>query len=176
MVSRKICSIFILFFVLLFFSSTGFGEPLSPKLCKEKVQAAAKLVKKEGKGAFNKLKDPDGEFRFGNDNGYIWVHNMECVMIMHPIKPSLVGKGLFELRDINGVYFFVAFNEMVEEYGKGWVPYMWPKPGQKDASQKISYVMLVEHGGNEYVVGSGMYDVTGDDIKKAFPNDKVYED
>ena len=69
----------------------------------------------------------------------------------------------------------MAMNELVEEKGEGWVPYSWPKPGQKDSSPKVSYVILVK-GDQGYVVGSGMYDVTAEQIKKMFPDDAVYED
>jgi signal transduction histidine kinase len=173
---RRISTIFIAAVVLFAFASIGYTEPLTPDLCKQKAKAAAELVKAEGEAAFAKLKDPKGEFRFGNGEGYVWVHNLEGKMVMHPIKPSLDGKGLLDMRDINGVYLFAAMNELVEEKGEGWVPYAWPKPGQKESSPKVSYVVLVKHGGKNYVVGSGMYDVTAADIAKKFPKDAIYSD
>ncbi len=97
-------------------------------------------------------------------------------MVMHPIKPSLDGKPLLKIRDVNGVYLFAAMNETVEENGSGWIPYAWPKPGQKDSSPKISYCVLVKHGDKDYVAGAGMYDVTAEDIKKLFPEDAICED
>jgi len=174
MIKKWYLFIMVVFFVS-FFASNCIGEPLSPKLCKAKVKAASKLLKEKGRAAFDTFKDPKGEFRFGDGAGYVWVHDLEGIMLVHPVTPSLNGKALFGLKDVNGVYFFVAFNEMVEEHGAGWVPYSWPKPGEEKSSPKISYVELVMHGGNSYIVGSGMYDVTGEDIKKAFPNDPVYE-
>lgn len=162
--------------VLVCFCATGFAEPLTPQLCKEKAKAAAELLKQEGDAAIPKIKDPEGEFRFADGEGYIWIHNLDNIMVMHPIKPSLDGRGLGDMRDVNGVYLFVAMNELVEEYGEGWVPYAWPKPGESASSPKVSYVVLVKHGDKDYVAGCGMYDVTEDDIKKQFPNDAVYED
>ncbi len=88
-------------------------------------------------------------------------------MVMHPIKPSLDGKPLLNMRDVNGVFLFVAMNETVDENGKGWIPYSWPKPGKKESSPKISYCILVKHGDKDYVAGSGMYDVTAEDIKNS---------
>ena len=162
--------------LILTFSELGAGEKLTPQLCKEKVLEAAKLVKEEGEGAFGKIRDPNGPFRFGSGAGYVWIHNLDGVMVMHPIKPSLEGKGLLDMRDVNGRYLFVAFNEMVEEHGKGWIPYAWPKPGEKESSPKISFCVLVKKGDRDYVLGSGMYDVTADEIKKMFPDDAVYEE
>ncbi len=157
-------------------SGTVFGEPLTPHLCKDKAKAAAAILEKGGDRALAKLKDPNGEFRFSNGEGYVWVHNLDGVMVMHPIKPSLDGKGLLDMRDVNGVYLFVAMNEVVEENGEGWVPYAWPKPGEKVSSPKVSYVVLVRHDDNNYVAGSGMYDVTAEDIRRLFPGDAIYEE
>ncbi|MCP3891155.1 MAG: hypothetical protein GY702_20160 [Desulfobulbaceae bacterium] len=167
----------ILSLILVFsFTGTGFSEDLTPKLCKEKALAAAELIKAEGDAALQKIKDKNGEFRFADGAGYVWVHNLEGVMVMHPIKPSLDGKELLDLADTNGTLLFMAMNEIAEDKGSGWVPYVWPKPGEKDSSPKVSYVVLVNHGGKEYVAGAGIYDVTADDIKKKFPNDPIWED
>lgn len=166
----------IILMIVLGFTGIGFTEEFTPQLCKEKVAAAAKLVEANGEASFDTLRDANGEFRFAGGKGYIWVHNLEGIMVMHPIKPSLQGKNLLNLQDSNGTYFFVAMNETVEEHGKGWIPYAWPKPGETEPSPKTSYCILVSHGGNDYVVGSGLYDVGADEIKKQFPGDVVYEE
>ncbi len=176
MVKRNFFSIGIALILLVFFATAGFGESLTPELCKQKAKEAAALLEKEGDAALDKIKDPNGPFRFAGGQGYIWVHNLDGNMVMHPIKPSLDGKALLDMRDVNGSYFFAAMNELVEEHGEGWVPYAWPKPGEKDSSPKISYVVLAKHGGKDFVAGCGMYDVVPADIKKAFPNDALYEE
>ena len=173
---RKTLAIFVFVLLALCFTVNGFTEDLSPQLCKEKVTAAAKLLAAEGDAALPKIKDPNGEFRFAGGKGYIWVHNLDGIMVMHPIKPSLDGKPVIDMRDVNGIFLFVAMNETVDEHGSGWIPYAWPKPGQKESSPKISYCILVKHGDKDYVAGSGMYDVTAEDIKKLFPKDAIYED
>ncbi|NOX33428.1 MAG: hypothetical protein GXP56_06785 [Deltaproteobacteria bacterium] len=173
---KKSLIVFIGLMVTFFFAGNAFSEELTPQLCKAKVIAATKLLAAEGDAALAKIEDPNGEFRFANGKGYIWVHNLDNIMVMHPIKPSLDGKALGDMRDVNGVYLFTAMNETVEEYGAGWVPYSWPKPGEKKSSPKVSYVKLVKFGDKDYVAGSGMYDVTAADIKKLFPNDAIYKD
>ena len=162
--------------VCISFASLSYGEMLTPELCKAKAKAAAELLAAEGDAALAKIKDESGEFRFADGKGYIWVHDLDGFMVMHPIKPALDGKGLMEMRDVNGVYLFVAMNELVEDKGEGWVPYSWPKPGEKGSSPKVSYVVLVEKDGKSYVAGSGMYDVTPADIKAKFPGDAIYVD
>ena len=156
--------------------TSGYAEELTPELCKEKVQAAADLLQAEGNAALAKIKDPNGSFRFADGKGYVWVHNLDGIMVMHPIKPSLDGQGILDMRDPNGVYLFVAMNEIVEDNGAGWVPYAWPKPGEETASPKVSYVVLAEHADDDFVAGAGMYDVTASEIKAQFPDDAVYEE
>ena len=172
----KLYTIIIAAVMVFSFTSKGYSEPITAELCKQKAKAAAVLVKAEGEAAFDKIKDPKGEFIFGNGEGYVWIHNLEGKMVMHPIKPALDGTNLLDMRDVNGVYLFAAMNELVQEKGEGWVPYAWPKPGQKESSPKVSYVVLVKHGDKSFVVGSGLYDVTGPDIAKKFPGDALYSD
>ncbi len=162
--------------MVFFFACFVNAESLTPELCKAKAKAAAELLNAEGDAALAKIKDPNGEFRFADGAGYIWVHNLDGIMVMHPIKPSLDGKGILDMRDVNGVYLFAAMNETVEDFGEGWVPYAWPKPGESGSSPKVSYVVLAKHGDKEYVAGAGMYDVTAKDIKEKFPEDHVYEE
>ncbi len=168
---RKLFSLAIAVTMIIAFAATSYAEQLTPELCKTKAKAAAALLTAEGDAAFAKMKDPNGEFRFGDGKGYVWIHNLDGNMVMHPIKPALEGANLLDKRDSNGNYLFVAMNEIAEDKGEGWVPYVWPKPGEKDSSPKISYVVLV----GENVVGAGMYDVTAADIKTKFPGDAVYE-
>ncbi len=152
------------------------AEPLTAELCKAKVVAAAKLITEKGEAAFAELKDPAGAFRFSDGEGYIWVHSKDNMMLMHPIKPELEGKSVADKRDVNGVYFFVNMTELAVDKGAGWVAYAWPKPGKQDSSPKVSYVMKAENGGKTYIVGSGLYDLTKDDIKKQFPGDPIAEE
>lgn len=175
MIKKQYSIILMVFFVVLF-ASNCIGEPLTPQLCKAKVQAAVKLIAAIGDEAIAKIKDPKGEFSFGDGKGYIWIQDREGLMVMHPNVPSLDGKPLFGIKDINNVYLFAAFDEVVEENGSGWVGYMWPKPKVKVSSPKVSFVMLAKGGSKDYIVGAGMYDVTADDIKKDFPGDAIYKD
>jgi methyl-accepting chemotaxis protein len=85
---------------------------------------------------------------------YIWLNDLNAVCIMHPIKPELNGKDLSDLKDPNGVHIFQEFVKVCKEKGDGFVPYMWPKPGEKDPVPKISYVKVGPWG---WVVGSGIY-------------------
>jgi signal transduction histidine kinase len=152
-----------------------FAETLTLALAKEKVKAAAKLIAAEGEAAFPKLKDPNGEFRFAEGKGYVWVHDLSGKMLMHPTQPELEGKNMIDYKDSNGFMFFVAMNRLVTKYGEGWVVYFWPKPGKKTEEIKGSFVSLVNNGGKKYVVGCGMYDINKEYIKSVYPMDTIYD-
>jgi methyl-accepting chemotaxis protein len=94
---------------------------------------------------------------------------------MHPKKPDLVGKALADMKDVNGKNFFIDMTDIATEKGAGWVSYAWPKPGKQESSPKTSYVVKAVNGGKTYIVGSGLYDVTKEDIKKQFPGDPIAE-
>jgi len=93
--------------------------------------------------------------RYGK-NGYFWINSMDSKMIMHPMKPSLNGKDLSNVKDPNGVYLF---NEMVKvcqnSSNGGLVKYAWAKPGKDKPQPKFSYVK--EFKGWNWVVGTGAY-------------------
>ncbi|MHC4885229.1 MAG: cache domain-containing protein [Planctomycetota bacterium] len=122
-------------------------------------------MEKEGEAAFAKFKGKGSDFIFCGT--YIWIHDMTGVMRMHPIKWKMEGRALLNLKDRKGKMFFVEMNKKAGESGSGWVEYVWPKPGEKAVSQKISYIKLAKHGDQEYVIGCGVYDLTEADVQKA---------
>jgi methyl-accepting chemotaxis protein len=90
-----------------------------------------------------------------NQNDYFWINDLDLKMVMHPINTALNGQDLSENKDPNGVYVFREFNNVARASGKGFVEYMWPKPGYSAPQPKISYVILIKEW--EWVVGSGIY-------------------
>jgi methyl-accepting chemotaxis protein len=99
--------------------------------------------------------------RYDNQE-YFWVNDMAPRMLMHPMKPALVGQDVSGMKDPNGFAMFLAFNDLVRQQDKGFVAYQWPRPGEEQPVDKISYVMGFKPWG--WVVGSGVY---VDDIRKA---------
>jgi len=136
----------------------------TPQMVMEKVDKAAALLQKEGKAAFPKFKGKDSEFIFAGT--YIWIHDLPGLMRMHPIMYKMEGKSCIDFKDANGKLFFTAMNELVQAKGSGWVDYMWPKPGEKTPSLKVSYVKLVKVEGEEFVVGCGIYGVPPEEVAK----------
>jgi methyl-accepting chemotaxis protein len=86
---------------------------------------------------------------------YVWINDMQPRMVMHPIKPELVGKDLSEFKDAAGTKLFVAMTELVAKKGSGFYDYVWPKPGSSDSEPKRSYVAGFSPW--QWVIGSGVY-------------------
>jgi len=137
----------------------------TPEMIIEKVDKAAKMLAEEGTAGFLKLQGKGSEYIFAGT--YIWVHDMKGTMQMHPIKYKLNGKSILGLKDSNGKLFFTEMNKVAGEKGAGWVSYMWPKPGEKDPSEKVSYVRLCKtKDGDELVLGCGVYDMSPEKVKE----------
>ncbi|RXK02387.1 cache domain-containing protein, partial [Halarcobacter ebronensis] len=98
--------------------------------------------------------------KFG-DTGYFWIHDLNLKMVMHPTREDLTNKDISDLKDANGLYIFKEMNKLVLEKKEGIVSYKVPKPGEKVATNKFSYVFLFEPWG--WVIGTGAY---VDDIEK----------
>ncbi len=123
------------------------------------LQQDGKLTKAQ---AQDQAKAIIGDLRYGK-NGYFWINDLQPVMVMHPIKPSLVGKALGGYKDANGKHLFRTMVKVAQASGEGFVDYVWPKPGHDAPVDKISYVKLFAPWG--WIVGSGLYT---DDVKAAF--------
>lgn len=99
-------------------------------------------------------------------NEYFWINDMHPKMLMHPIKPELIGKDLTENKDPNGLHLFVEFVKVGKsEAGEGYVSYMWPKPNSPSPEPKISFVRQIKAW--KWIIGSGIY---VDDVEKAVAN------
>ncbi|NGZ06968.1 MAG: methyl-accepting chemotaxis protein [Magnetococcales bacterium] len=92
--------------------------------------------------------------RFG-DKDYFWINDYKPAMVMHPIKPELDGKDLSGFKDPAGTFLFMEMVKAVRASGAGFVPYLWPRPGQQVPVPKISYVKGFEPWG--WIIGSGIY-------------------
>ena len=92
--------------------------------------------------------------RYGG-NEYLWVNDMNHMMLMHPIKPKLNNTSVKEIKDPNGKFLFQEFVRVVKAKEAGFVDYLWPKPGFDQPVEKVSYVQGFKPWG--WVIGSGLY-------------------
>ncbi len=146
-------------------------DPISPEMVVKKVEEACKLLKKEGRKAFPQFMGRKSKFIFGGT--YIWIHDLEGVMQMHPIKYKMEGRALLGMKDKKGKRFFIEMNNTVQKRGAGWVDYYWPIPGVKEIQRKVSYVKICQTSyGEKFVVGCGIYGLTDEEIDKLISSAK----
>lgn len=95
--------------------------------------------------------------RFGKEGkDYFWINDLQPLMIMHPYRPDLDGKGLEDYVDSVGTRLFVAFVSVTGETGEGFVNYYWQwKDDPNRIVPKLSFVKRFEPWG--WIVGTGVY-------------------
>jgi len=104
--------------------------------------------------------------RYDKSN-YFWVNDFTPTMIMHPIKPALIGKNVGNVKDADGTPLFINMVNVVRAKGQGFVPYKWPKPGVDEPVGKISFVKGFAPW--QWIIGSGTYI---DDIDASFSSQR----
>lgn len=119
-----------------------------------KAKEAASVVKTKGDAAIPEFNKKPSPWVFKDT--YIFI--IDCTtgnMVAHPENAGLVGKNLLGLKDTNGKLFFADMCKIAKSGKSGWVDYMWPKPGEKKASRKVSIILPVES--SKYAIGCGIY-------------------
>jgi cytochrome c len=118
------------------------------------VEDAAKVVQKNG---------PSCAAFAGNDwrggDYYIFVIGPDQKTLCHP-KPEMIGKPSTEIVNAKGDKVGDMIVKMGTADGKGWIDYLWTKPGKTTEEPKSSYVMGVTGpDGKHYIVGAGAWDL-----------------
>lgn len=100
-------------------------------------------------------------------NNYVWINDMDAVIIMHPMSPHLNGKDLSEMKDNKGKFLFREMVDVCKKDGEGMVDYTWLKQDTKQETQKVSYVKLIPELG--WIIGTGAWvdDITQEMKAKA---------
>lgn len=112
--------------------------------------AEGKLSVAEAQG---RAQDAVRAMRYGKD-GYLFLVDTGRV-IMHPIKPELIGKPARSVKSSDGVLWAYELASQAARTGHGAVAYRWPKPGFAEPVAKTSYSRYVAAWG--WTVGSGIY-------------------
>ncbi|MFH1135348.1 MAG: cache domain-containing protein [Pseudomonadota bacterium] len=136
-------------------------DKATPQDVYDMVLKAHDVIKNLGAEAFPAFNDPKGEFVF--KDSYVFVQECPAFVVAHPFAlEQLKGK------DLRPIYPFQnTFCEGAKNPNGAWVEYMWPKPGEKDPSRKIAFIISV--AGTPYQVAAGIYndDVTVDELNKS---------
>ena len=71
------------------------------------------------------------------EHGYFWVNDMNPTMLMHPVKPALVGQNIGSSTDANGKFHFKEMTQVVKSQGEGFVEYTWANPAVANKASAI---------------------------------------
>jgi len=159
--------VFVSFAIFIFFTLNAFKSSLLEQKYKktqnvvevayEIIEHNFNLIKLEGiniEEAQKLAKNAINSIRYDKTN-YYWINDYTATMVMHPIKPALIGKNLSQFKDPNGTKLFQEMVNIVKKQGEGFVPYYWAKTKDEEPVAKISYVKGFKEWG--WIVGSGIY-------------------
>ena len=119
------------------------------------VNKAAGLVEVRGKEAFPEFRKRGSEWRF--NEVYLFIFDLSGRVLLNVEFPHREGTNRLKEKDADGKLFHEDFIKVVRSDGSGWVDYMFPKPGQKQPSEKWSYVRGVTIDGQPGLIGAGFY-------------------
>ena len=101
---------------------------------------------------------------FSDKTGYIFIYDYNGVVLMHPEKPSLVGKNLIGLKDPKGLFLIKELIEKAKQ-GGGFVTFGWAKKEGEEPVEKLGYAANFEP--YKWMLGSGVYvDDLANEIEK----------
>ena len=119
------------------------------------VNKAADLIDAKGKAAFSEFRTKGSQWFHGDT--YLFAYDLKGNVLLNPAFPAREGTNVSGRKDANGRLFHDAIIRTAESKGSGWVDYMFPKPGQTQASQKWAFVKAVNIDGVPGLVASGFY-------------------
>jgi hypothetical protein len=180
--AKGLVTVFFVLAALLGISSPAFSQQSPPQSDQANqivalVEKAAALVESKGKSVFTELRKRSSPLLGGNTSLFVgdmnnvsmsafhnhlsatclFVGDMNGVSLLNAGFPKLEGNRTLDIVDSDGKRIYVAFMQMAQSNGSGWVDYMWPKPGQNQPSQKWTYVKEVRLDGAPAYIGAGFY-------------------
>ncbi|MBU0961749.1 MAG: cache domain-containing protein [Proteobacteria bacterium] len=138
------------------FSSQAFAEErATTEECIMKTHEAAAIINARGlEASIKMIGDPKGPFVW--KDSYVFLMDLKGKMLAHPMQPELMQNEHVLLQtDAADKAIFVHFVNIAKDPGQGWVDYMWPKPGKKSPSKKVTYIYRVPS--KDLLVGAGVY-------------------
>ena len=156
------CSISLLAASLLLPAAAGAGlpEPAYPRTRQliSLVEKAAARIERDGDLAFTEFRNKDSQW-FSGDT-YIFVNDTKGICLVNPAEPEMQGTSIADFRDADGKpVFSLGLAATAGADHRGWIHYLWPKPGQTKPVWKSSFLIRVTApSGTDYIVGSGLYD------------------
>lgn len=119
------------------------------------VNRAAAQVAERGAAAFDEMRDKKGPFCFMDT--YVFVVRPDGTELVNPGLPSLEGKNLIDMKDLQGKTVIRDEIAAAMTEGSAWLEFYWYLPGDNTPALKQTFVRKAQHKGETYIVGSGFY-------------------
>jgi signal transduction histidine kinase len=131
--------------------------PMVKAFVVDAVESAAALLQRQGRAAFEALRDPLGPFFY--QDTYVFVLDRNGTLLLNPAFPALEGRSLLSWPDPAERAIAAASLKAVLRDGSTWTTYSWPRPSaSKLPERKTTYLRrVVAPGGEVLIVGSGLY-------------------
>ncbi|MBF0585950.1 cache domain-containing protein [Prosthecochloris sp. N3] len=120
------------------------------------VHDAARVLEREGLSGLEEFRT---DKRYRSPDRYLYVYDMQANNLYHAGMPSLEGKNLYEVTDINGKKVSQLILQALDDPGNrhAWVHYTWWAPGSFYPVPKSScHARVTTPEGVEVYVGAGM--------------------
>ncbi len=102
------------------------------------------------------IKEALRQIRFYDGRGYIFIHQIDGVNILHPILPQREGVNISGQKDKNGIQRFKVVQDIIKEKDKGFATFHFFYPKEKAKQhKKIVYVERFEP--YNWMFGTGEY-------------------
>jgi hypothetical protein len=122
------------------------------KEAKGMLDKAVAYLKANGKDkAFPVFNDQKGQFV--KEDLYIYVLDLNGVVVSHGANAKLIGQPLIDLKDTDGKKFIKAIVDDAKAKGKGTMDYKWTNPTSKKVEQKSLFFEKV----GDLIVACGYY-------------------
>jgi cytochrome c len=116
------------------------------------VKKAIAQIKKEGLDkTVAAVNDPKGPYV--DRDLYVMIYDMKGKNLAHGANPKMIGKDLYDIQDVDGVYFIRERLEIAKTKGTGWQDYKFVNPVTKNIEPKSLYIERADN----VVVTSGVY-------------------
>jgi len=154
---RRIIIITLVVVLGLCLAALAFADSATKEEVIVKVKEAATMITKQGQdAAFKEINNKKGKFVWKDT--YVFAIDLEGTMLARAFRQTAIGNNLTNWKDKSDPPK-QPIKEMVDlakGKGKGWVEYLWYKPGEKALSKKISYIYRVP--GQNLLLGAGIYE------------------
>jgi signal transduction histidine kinase len=116
------------------------------------VDRAIEFYKASGKDiALAEYMNPKGQFV--EDEMYVFVLDLNGIMLAHGVNEKFVGKDFTKLKDSDGKSFIQYIIDTANTQGSGWTEYKWFHPTTRTVWPKVVYFEKVD----DIIICSGIY-------------------